>query len=319
MMITSLFYRTIPEVLVAPFGGILADRFDRKCLMITYDCLAAFSVLGYIYALRLNSIVVLGFITVIRSAIGAAYRPVTQAVVPLVVHDKEDLKRAGTIDGMIWSGMLVIGGVIAGSASARFGVEFCYIIDSITYVISAWVMSKVRGNFKVQHMERQQGTDGESDNVQQQQDETNEPSSNSVSATFTEFFRYLWHSGFFLLIFLKASGCMIYGPQDVLNASFSNVKGDEAETSRRLGMIYSSIGIGYFFGPIIVNSTIVDGKLPSTLQRAVLVGITFLTAGWIGLGSSASYSFNLICVFTSVREVGTAIIWIFSTVILQVS
>ena len=268
--------------------------------MTTYDCLAAFSVLGYIYALRLNSMVILGFVTVIRSGIGAAYRPVTQSFVPLIVNNKEDLKRVGTIDGMIWSGMLVIGGFIAGSASARFGVEFCYIIDSITYIISALVMLKVQGDFSAKHA-------------------LSDEQLGRSNASITEFIRYLWHSGFSLLIFLKASGCMMYGSQDVLNASFSNVEGDEAETSRRLGLIYSSIGIGYFFGPIIVNCTIVDGRKIATLQKAVLAGIVFLTVGWLGLGSSSSYSFILICAFTSIREIGTAIIWIFSTVILQVS
>jgi len=118
--------RTIPEVIISPLGGILADKFDRKNLMIKLDMLAAICVLSYIYAVREESIYLFYGATIIRSSITATYHSITNSIVPQLVSDPEDLKRAATINGFVWSGMLAVGGVIAGWASARIGVEVCF-------------------------------------------------------------------------------------------------------------------------------------------------------------------------------------------------
>eukprot|EP00979_Chaetoceros_neogracilis_P018616 scaffold10910_cov277-Chaetoceros_neogracile.AAC.1 len=118
--------------------------------------------------------------------------------------------------------------------------------------------------------------------------------------------QYLWCSGFGPLVFLKASGCLIWGFADVLNVSFSNVENEEAESSRRMGILYSSVGVGCLIGPLLANTTIVDGRKPSTLQLAILFGLAMATMGWLGVASNTS-SFKLICIFTMVRATGSAL------------
>lgn len=134
--------RTIPEMVISPFGGALADRFDRKMLMIRLDLVAAVSVLSYMVAVYCGDVRMLFAATCLRSAIQALYNPVTSSIVPLLVPDAEDLKIAVTINGMIWSGMLLFGGWFAGLTSAKFGVHFCYLLDALTYVISAGFICK---------------------------------------------------------------------------------------------------------------------------------------------------------------------------------
>ena len=53
------------------------------------------------------------------------YEPVTKSIVPLIVS-AEELKIAVTLHGMIWSIMLMVGGVVAGYASAALGIETCF-------------------------------------------------------------------------------------------------------------------------------------------------------------------------------------------------
>ena len=303
--------RTIPEVIISPLGGILADKFDRKNLMIKLDMLAAICVLSYIYAVREESIYLFYGATIIRSSITATYHSITNSIVPQLVSDPEDLKRAATINGFVWSGMLAVGGVIAGWASARIGVEVCFFIDSVTYLMSACVISNVSGSYKVEpSTSKVKGPD------------VHVPESKMSLRTLirmsTDTFTYLWQCGFGLLVLLKASGCLIWGSSDVLNVSFAQVDGDEAETSRRMGALYSSIGIGCLIGPIIANSTVVHGKQPRTLQLAIIGGLVFMTAGWLGVGGNTS-SFKMICAFTMVRTIGSSIMWLFSTLLLQVS
>ena len=118
--------KAIPEILLTSVGGTLADKFDRKKLMILLDALAALTVLSYIYALRKGSLHMLYVSTAFRSTIQAMYEPITKAIVPMFVSDPHDLKRAVTLNGLAWSSMLMIGGVIAGYASSYLGVEACY-------------------------------------------------------------------------------------------------------------------------------------------------------------------------------------------------
>jgi len=305
--------RTIPEMVISPFGGALADRFDRKMLMVRLDLVAAISVLSYMVAVYWGDVRLLFAATCLRSAIQALYNPVTSSIVPLLVPDAEDLKIAVTINGMIWSGMLLFGGWFAGLTSAKFGVHFCYLFDALTYVISAGFISRLDGEFTVNdNSKRKPGKDAttiSTFNYVLQALQT-------VIRMNSELFRYIWHCGFGLLILVKCTGCLIWGPSDVLNVSFTHVEGSEAESSKRMGILYSFIGLGCLFGPIIVNSTFVHGKKPRTLQLSVIVAQLMMAMGWFGIACNSS-SFQMICIFTSVRTLGSAIIWINSTLLLQ--
>lgn len=307
--------RTIPELLVAPLGGILADKFDRKKLMIKLDILAAMSVFSYIYALKSGNVILLYAATAMRSIISASYMPITLSIVPMLVSNPEDLKRASTLNGMVWSAMLVFGGVLAGGVSARFGLEACYYIDILTYFTSALIMSRVSGDYLVESTTIKKDTD-QGNNTKA----VSNPSFTLQSFLYMnlDLIQYIWTCDFGLLILLKASGSLIFGSADVLNVTLAHVEGDEGETSRLMGRIYSSVGIGCIIGPVLANSTIVHGDKPRTLQLAILFGLVFMFAGWIGVARNVS-SFTFICAFTTVRSIGSSTIWLFSTLLLQVS
>ena len=123
---TLIMTKMLPEVILTPIGGALADSYDRRWLMIIYDALAAVAVLGYIVAARSGSLGMLYVVSTFRASVCSFYEPVTRSIVPMMVIDAQDLKRATTINGIAWSGMLVLGGFVAGYASASFGVEACF-------------------------------------------------------------------------------------------------------------------------------------------------------------------------------------------------
>ncbi len=72
--------------------------------MLRLDTVAAISVLSYILAVRSGQVFFLFLVTIVRSFIQALYDPVTKAIVPMMVNDAESLKRAATLNGMMWSG-----------------------------------------------------------------------------------------------------------------------------------------------------------------------------------------------------------------------
>lgn len=136
--------------------------------------------------------------------------------------------------------MLVIGGVFSGYASALMGVESCYLLDSMTYFISAIIMLKIRGDFKATHISHSDNNEMNSEHIVYEHKMMNSlihPAKACLKMS-SKFIHFLFSCGFGALIFLKGSGTMIWGAADVLNISFSHVDGDEAESARRLGILY---------------------------------------------------------------------------------
>jgi len=90
-------------------GGALADSFDRKWLILLLDALAAIVTLGYLVAIRRGDLYMLYGVTVVRATIAALYNPVSASIVPMLVA-YDDLQKAGSIHGVIYSLMMVLGG-----------------------------------------------------------------------------------------------------------------------------------------------------------------------------------------------------------------
>lgn len=321
--------RTMPEVLITPIGGVLADRFDRRKMMLRLDTIAAVSVLSYILAVRSGKVSFLFLVTVGRSFIQALYDPVTKSIVPMLVNDPESLKRAATLNGMMWSGMLVIGGVVSGYASALIGVEACYVLDSVTYFISAMIMSRVDGEYIANDFGDNQREEKYKSSPAMNKDNKNNNTGEGVAfdkktiltplRSFylmnRELVYFLLSCGFGPLIFMKASGTFIFGAADILNVSFTHIEGDEAESSRRLGTLYSCIGIGCIIGPCVANSTFVNGNKPKTMQFACILAMAFMSFGWFGVANATT--FKEICFYTGCRTIGSALVWLNSTLLLQ--
>lgn len=126
--------------------------------------------------------------------------------------------------------------------------------------------------------------------------------------------QYLRHSGFGLLVLMKSTGSVVWGFGDILNVSYSTIPGDEEATSRRLGLIYSCLGIGCLVGPGMANM-FTDPERPATFQFACVTAVAVMMMGWFGIGNAPN--FGTICAFTALKTIGTSTIWVNSSLILQ--
>ena len=188
-------------------------------------------------------------------------------------------------------------------------------IDSVTYVLSGLIMSKVEGTFLPNNLQKHDDTNGrENYSYLIKGIKACLPVKRFGRMTL-ELFNYLNGCGFGALVIMKASGCLTWGASDVLRLSLAKVSGNEAETSRRMGMLYAAGGIGSLSGLFLANA-IVDSKRPSTLQRCCISAFPLLVIGWLGISNAPSFTW--VCIFTSVKAIGVGIIWIYSTLILQV-
>ena len=100
----------------------------------------------------------------------------------------------------------------------------------------------------------------------------------------------------------------------MLNMAYAHVVDDEAATSERLGILFTCLGAGCFVGPMLANF-FTNPERPATLQMVCVAGIAFMMSGWIGFSQSSSFS--LFCFFSLVRGIGSSIIWVNSSILLQ--
>lgn len=308
-----------PHVAFPSLGGALADSVDRRKVMITLDTLGALATLGFLIAMASNSLVFFYVVSAVRATVSALYEPVTKALVPMIAEDHEDLKRAMTLNGLVWAFLSAIGGVLAGATSQYVGLEACFAFDSLTYLMSAAVLCLLRGDYKVPNDgPTLAGIDDPSALIKEWTVTSILLSIVRPVVTFVRMtnavVKYLWSSGFGLVVFLKSSGSIIWGPADVLNVKYAHVPGDEGATSERLGIVFSCLGLGCLVGPICANF-FTDPDRPATLQMVCIGAIAFIMCSWIGL--SQALTFTAVCIFTFVRGLGSSVIWVNSSLLLQ--
>lgn len=132
----------------SPFAGVLADRLDRRRLMIACDVARAVIVLGFLFV-RTDDLAWLAYVLLAATAIfGAAFEPASAAALPNVV-DERDLSIANALSGSLWGTMLAVGGALGGVVAGVFGSDTAIVVDSVSFLVSAVLIVGVRATFTV--------------------------------------------------------------------------------------------------------------------------------------------------------------------------
>lgn len=101
--------KQLPNFLLIPFSGALADARDRRHSMMILDICGAVAPVLYLLAAYMESIYLLFLAVLIQSCIASIYEPCRAAIVPMMVDDDESMKRATTLMCVAWSFCLAIG------------------------------------------------------------------------------------------------------------------------------------------------------------------------------------------------------------------
>lgn len=129
--------KMLPWALASPLAGLIVDRFDRRRLMIASDVLRAIVVLGLLVVDEPGEVFLVYFITTLQVVIGSVFQPAKSASLPNITTPAE-LLTANTIMSATWSIMLAAGAALGGFAAEWLGVKAVFVIDSLTYVVSAF-------------------------------------------------------------------------------------------------------------------------------------------------------------------------------------
>ena len=137
---------SVPQVLLVLVGGVFADRYDRRKLMIAADLLRA-GALGAIALLSGTGVLELWHIAALVVFVGAGdafFNPASTALLPDVVPD-EELPAANALAGMYRPIMVrMVGPALAGLVIAAFGPAPAFAIDAVSFLVSAVAIRAIR-------------------------------------------------------------------------------------------------------------------------------------------------------------------------------
>ena len=128
----------IPMIVLVPIGGILADRVNKRNIMVVFDFSTAILVLAIILLLgRINLVVLLLCALFILYGMNGAYQPAVQASIPILLSG-ENIMQGNSVINLVSSFAGLVGPVIGGALFGFYGIMpilyvsiFCFLISAI--------------------------------------------------------------------------------------------------------------------------------------------------------------------------------------------
>lgn len=132
-------------MLLAPIGGAIADRFNRRNLIVLCDITNSVVVLISVALLSVNkfSVPLIGMVMVMLATISAMYTPTVSSCVPLLVEESKLEGANGIVQGVqALSGIVspLLGALLYGI----IGIKTLIIISGVAFILSAFMESFVK-------------------------------------------------------------------------------------------------------------------------------------------------------------------------------
>jgi len=278
--------RMLAPFVIAPVAGICTDRYNRKHILIITDVTRSFIVFGFLFVQEESDIWLLYTLATLLFSVSGFFSPARSAILPDITSPRE-LGTANAFGAATWAVMYALGAAIGGFTTGIFGIHTAFIIDGLTFLISAFVLLKIKLS--------------------------NSPSTtkgNSTQAKLSALRYMLRHPDVLFIAMHKAAivpGFQVLQVEIAKNYFTIGVGGVLS-----LGMMYCMNGIGGGIGPILAR------RWTGDQNTRLRIGITF---GYIitifGLVLTAPL-FNLTTVLLggAIRSLGNGIVWVFSTQLL---
>lgn len=143
----------IPQIFLTPLAGVMADRVDRRRLMVVTQLgygvimmtLAVLLLTGVVGKANVElSVALLLVASFVASVVQTFDQPARMALVPQLLGSRDDLLNAIALQNLVWQGTSIVGPAIGGLLIAGFGVAACYVITSLS------VLGMVTGLLRMQ-------------------------------------------------------------------------------------------------------------------------------------------------------------------------
>lgn len=133
-----LAFSMVPIVILAPVAGVIADRLDRKKVMVVLDFMSTAIILLYGMSLLygMDSVMIVGVLMFLLSGISTIYQPAVTSSIPDLAA-KEDLVAANGAVQQVSSLSNFLGPIIAGVLYGLIGIKGIVFLNAASFCFSA--------------------------------------------------------------------------------------------------------------------------------------------------------------------------------------
>lgn len=295
-----LIIKLLPSFFAGPIAGVVADRFNRKTVMIVADIVRGFLVLGFLFVRGPEQVWIVYVIAALEVVVSTFFDPAKSAAIPNIVS-RGELISANGLSSASWSVTLALGAALGGVVTNSFGRNTAFEIDSLSFFISAAFIAAVRLR-----------------SARPKQDRAGRLSLAEVTGItdLVEGARYLRSNRRVTALLLVKSGWGIGGGVLLLLTIYGKeIFPIGRDGSASIGFFYAARGLGALIGPVIAG--LISSGEPRRMRRAISVAFFVSGAFYLLLAHSPFLWIALVCVLGA--HSGGSVQWVFSTTLLQMA
>jgi MFS family permease len=274
-------------------AGVLVDRLPRKAVMIASDLIRAVIALGLLLFRGPSTVWVAYACVAGLASFSAFFEPARMSTLPAITSD-EELVTANALSSVTWSILFTSGMVIGGIVGHFFGPSTAFVLNGLSFVASATFLSGLQlpATAGAEHATHGFG---------------------ELAAGF----RYVFHHREILGAITAKAGWGLAGGIQVLiplyGAQLFPLRHDPGG-QLSMSLLFAAGGVGTALGPILGRRF--TGRDIGRMRWAIAV--SFALAALYYAGMALSPNLALAGLFLLLARLHGSIVWVFSTVLLQI-
>ncbi|BCA37044.1 MFS transporter [Bacillus cereus] len=263
----TLAVKLVPSLFFGPLGGYLADKYNRKTIIIITDIIRGLLALLFLLVDSTNELWIVYITTFALSLCNAVYRPARMSLIPQIV-ERKNLLNINILEQGLLGIVLIIGALMGGFISELLGINYTFIINSLTFFLAAVLIA--RADIEVENKNNEIFTKDENENLTDVNIYTY--ISGSMLLKVMLFIFLLWPIGDGIVNFLVSIYAMkVYNMGDL-----------------GVGIYYSALGVGLIVGNFFTK------KIANNILLAALLGLILEGVFNVILSQSPSFWFGAI-------------------------
>jgi MFS family permease len=276
------------NALLLPYTGTIADRLDRRKILISAN-LASFVAVLLLFAVRSAATAPLALVAIGAMAVAKAfYQPASSAALPNVV-DPADLPAANAIAGSAWGTMTVLGASLGGVVSSAFGPYVSFSVTAAGLLAASAITVLVRGPLQAERVVA-----------------GDRPRPGKALA---EALRYILHRPrITALVTVKSAVGLGNGVLTV----FPLIAVAHGAGGLGAGLLFAVRGLGALVGPFVMRPVLAR---PAWLFTGLALSMSLYGLGYLGVAFAGWFPLVLLLVFVAHFAGGTN--WVLSNYALQ--
>ena len=252
----------LPAIIIAPFAGVIGDRFNRKKIMVIMDLINGVLILtlfGFAYFDYLN-ITVLFIMQVLISVTGMIFRSATAPILVELVDD-ENLLKANSLRTSIDSIASIVGPLVGAVLYGSVGIAIVFLINGVSFLISG--ISEIFIEYEAKNVKKDTG--GKKSPI------------NAFKDDFKEGMKFIINSKamIFVAFFALAANVLIAPTFGVVFPYVLRI--DLQVTAFQYGLITSTFTVGILAGSILVMS----GYKANDSRYLIRTGMIMMTSLYV--------------------------------------